>query len=69
MGTNKSSDTDQFLALHFPHLPKSWLQRVNEKLGRLKADPNNGGNVELCTRFNRGRPKWWDWRERELADE
>ena len=62
-GEGDLTETDKFLAVHFPHLKKSWLHRMNRKLGALKQE--NGGNVEMVARFSSGLLKWLGWNERE----
>ncbi len=60
----KKTETDEFLAVHFPGIRKSWLKRVSEKLTSLVQE--NGGNAEMHVRFNRGRIQWTDWSQRDL---
>jgi hypothetical protein len=56
-----TGDTDKFLAVHFPHLRKSWLRKINDRLGLFKADKKNGGNIEISARFKNGRDEWTKW--------
>ncbi len=57
--------TGEFLAIKFPGIPESWLKRVSRKLGLLKEE--NGGNVEMCTRWSNGTPQWTDWKQRDIS--
>jgi hypothetical protein len=63
-GKDKKTETGEWLALHFPGVPKSWLRRVSEKLALLIKE--NGGNAEMHVRFSRGRVQWTDWSQRDL---
>lgn len=51
-------DTDKFLAIKFPNVPRAWLEQVNEELAIFK------GNVEMTTRFVGGEDQWTDWKKR-----
>lgn len=58
-----SMSTDEFLAVKFPHLRKSWLERINRKLGLLWQE--NGGNAEMHVRWRKCHPDWTEWSIRE----
>ena len=62
----EKTTTDEFLALKFPGIRKSWLKRVSHKLMQLRNE--NGGNAELTTRFKNGRDCWDDWNARYLSE-
>lgn len=49
----KSSDTGAFVALKFPNLEVSWLDRVNEMVGLLKK--HFSGQGRICTVWHGGR--------------
>ncbi len=57
-------NTDEFLAVRFPHVHKSWLERVNQMLARLFQE--NGGYAEMHTKFQGTQPVWTEWQIREL---
>lgn len=59
VGDTMQQTTDEFLAIHFPNVSKSWLRKVSERLGFFKK--MNGGDLELHTRFKRGESQWDDW--------
>lgn len=62
------SDTDEFLAVHLPHLAplKNWLKYLNDKIGKLKRDPDVQGSAQLHAQLNGGtRMDWTDWSYRE----
>ena len=62
----RQQTTDEFLAIKFPHLRKSWLQKINWRLGWLKQF--NGGHGEMVTRFSNGQDRWTGWNERDVSD-
>lgn len=59
--------TDEFLAIKFPGIKKSWLQRICSKLNVLKQE--NGGNVEMHVRWKQGVPQWTDWIQRDICEQ
>lgn len=60
-------NTDEVLALHFSNLPRPWLEKVNDKIGKLREE--NGGDVDMHVRWSKCRPKWMDWILREFCRE
>lgn len=58
--------TEELIAVKFPHLKLSWLQKVNKKLGLVKKE--NGGNVEMQVRFGKGQPQWTEWKQRDICE-
>jgi len=58
-------DTDEFLAVRFPNVPKSFLAGLNKRLAWLKV--LNGGHAEMKVRWSGGKVQWTDWTDRELA--
>lgn len=67
MGKSGDQSTDEFLAIRFPHLKKSWLQKVNDRLATFKLE--NGGSVEAVIRWSKGHVQWMDWHLRDLIPE
>lgn len=59
------ANTDEFLAIKFPGIRKSWLKRICERLKRLKQE--NGGNAEMTTHWSKGRDLWTDWKQRDIS--
>jgi hypothetical protein len=59
------TDTDEFLAVHLPHLAplKDWLKYLNDKIGWLKV--NARGNATMRTSLSGGRDEWTEWNYRE----
>jgi hypothetical protein len=57
--TSNLGDTGKFIALRYPHLDKQWLDSVNNGIAEFKKQ--NGGDVEMHVRWNKGRAKWTDW--------
>lgn len=58
-------NTDEFLAIKFPNLRKSWLTRLNQKLGWLKK--KNSGNAEMRVHWAGGRDLYTEWTYREAS--
>jgi hypothetical protein len=52
------SDTDRFLALHFPGIRKSWLKRISDKVVALRRDKKD---ADMHVRWRRGRDQWTGW--------
>jgi len=59
--------TDEFLAIKFPGIRKSWLQKISTKLNLLKAE--NGGNAEMTVRWRHGTSQWIDWNQRDICEQ
>lgn len=69
MGKSGDQSTDEFLAIRFPHLRKTWLDEINDAIGWLKQNfkgnatmqiPWNGGipgEVHWFVKVTQGRPK------------
>ena len=64
-GGKMAEDTDEFLAVRFPNVPKSFLAGLNKRLAWLKV--LNGGHAEMKVRWSGGKPQWTDWTDREMA--
>lgn len=52
-------DTDEFLAVRFPHLSKSWLDEINEMVGVLKQ--YFSGNAQMHVPWSGGLPQQTEW--------
>lgn len=55
----EKQNTDEFLAVRFPHLSKSWLDEINDMVGWLKQ--KFSGNGELCVPWSGGIPQPGRW--------
>jgi hypothetical protein len=56
------NNTGEFLAVHYEHLDKEWLTKVNKSVGEFKQ--NNDEEFEMHVRWHKGRVKWTDWIKR-----
>ena|SRR5579863_3111446 len=54
-----SKDTDEFLAVRYPHIDKSWLDEINTMLGQLKAWCS--GDARMSVPFSGGIPQFTEW--------
>jgi len=67
VGKNENQSTDEFLAIRFPLIRKSWLERISRKLGLLKQE--NGGHAEMRVQWKHGTVHWTEWLTRDYSQE
>lgn len=59
MCDHRDQSTDEFLAIRFPNLDKTWLDEINEMVGWLKQKFK--GNGELYVPWSGGIPQISTW--------
>lgn len=52
------TDTNEFLAVHYPNVDKALLQGLNQEIGDLKQI--NGGNADIFIKLRNALPEFLD---------